>query len=438
VTFAGRTQQGPPPTRLDNLVNTNFNPNYGQGQGPQKVIIVILPALANFALNDGSLVMNSAGVTLPPRNSGLVGALLNNTNDCLVVYDTSQHDGNPLCVARAGSGGTLDLPFPNPAILYHELSHALRIVNNAQLATVELSCNAASAEETAAMVDENDLRTQTANAQGITPVLRDTGNHCGQFCSPGTIVCCIIASVASGSPFSEEVVELRAVRDGFLRKSEIGFSFFQSLHYDYYGFSPQVCTLMARHPGLRPLVLEGLVRPLVIMLRLVEEYSLGPGGAAILGEQFAAGHPDAEASTARLNMLNQAQDALYGKDAGLTGTQRELARLLTPSLASVHLRWTFVELIQIYQAALQSYLQGCTVERLGEQLYTAITSWASRMPLDDVWASLAAEEVRSELEMLECTLFHAAETKTRFRERLQEKFGAVTSVAAVLRERTPD
>jgi hypothetical protein len=90
VTYA-RTLPGIPPTRLDNLVNTNFNPNYGGG--PQNVNIVIVPALANFTLNDGSLVLNTGGTTLPPTGSGLPGAGLNPTNNCLIIYDsfTTRH-----------------------------------------------------------------------------------------------------------------------------------------------------------------------------------------------------------------------------------------------------------------------------------------------------------------------------------------------------------
>src|SRR5206468_3724559 len=114
-----------PATRLATLVNTNFNPDYGLGAGPQAVPIVILPVLANFVLNDGRSILAVGGTSLAPSNSGLRGAALNNTTDCLVIYDTTQNNGAGYCAAR-GTTATLNLQTPNPVILYHELSHAFR------------------------------------------------------------------------------------------------------------------------------------------------------------------------------------------------------------------------------------------------------------------------------------------------------------------------
>lgn len=427
VTY-GRTDPGVPPTRLDTLVNTNFNPDYGLGAGPQAVPIVILPVLANFTLNNGTSILAVGGTALPPSNSGLAGAGLNNTTDCLVIYDTTQNNGAGYCTARAGTGGTLDLQTPNPVILYHELSHAFREVTNA-LNALTAGCNPSSPEENAAIVDENDLRTQIANAAGTAPVLRDAGIHCGAICSGGSSGgCCIVASVASGSPLSEEVAALRSVRDGFLRKSEIGFAFFDALHRDYYGFSPQVCVLLARHPALRPLVLEGFVRPLVFSLGLIEVFALRIAGAAALGERFVAHHQDRAAGAERLGMLQHAREVLGGNDARLNGEQRELTELLAPALRSEHLLWAVVEPIQLYESALAAYLDDCTVEQLGELLFAGIESWAVRMPLDDVWASLTSAELREELDLLESTLLRTMQARARFRDRLNRQRGGATAV----------
>lgn len=434
VTYV-RADPGIPPTRLDTLVNTNFNPDYGKGAGPQNVVIVILPVLDNFTLNDGTMITNVGGTSLPPSNSGLAGAALNNTNDCLVIYDTTQAKGKGYCAARAGSGGKLDLQTSNPVILYHELSHAFRIVTNAVLA-LTAACNPSSPEEKAAETDENDLRTQIAKALGKTPELRDVNNHCGANCQGGSNGgCCIVATVASGSTLSEEVSALRSVRDGFLRKSEIGFAFFQSLHHDYYGFSPQVCTLMAQHPVLRPLVLEGFVRPLVSILRLIKWYALGDGSAEILGERFSADHTDKTSCELQLNMLSLANDVLNRNDVELTDVQRELAQLLYPALENEHLRWAIIEPFQIYQSALQAHLNGSTIDEIGKQMHESICSWACRMPLDDIWASLTISELQDELTMLENLLLHTPETRAVFRDRLQRKFGDVTAIAVTLGEK---
>lgn len=428
VTYT-RTDPGIPPTRLDTLVNTSFNPDYGLGAGPQSVPIVIVPVLANFTLNDGTSILVVGGTSLPPSNSGLVGAGLNNTTDCLVIYDTTQNSGGGYCTARAGTGGTLDLQTPNPVILYHELSHALREVTNALNATTA-GCNPSSPEERAAIIDENDLRTQSAAAAGTTPVLRDPGIHCGATCSGGSSVsCCIVASVASGSPLSEEVAALRSVRDGFIRRSEVGFAFFDSLHRDYYGFSPQVCTLMARHPTLRPLVLEGFVRPLVSMLRLIEEFALKAADSATLGERFAAEHEDRAAGAARLATLHRAREVLGGGDAELTHEQQLLSELLAPALESDHLLWAVVEPIQLYEAALAAHIDDCPVEQLGEHLYAAIDSWGCRVPLDNVWASLHAVELQNEVGLLATTLLRTPEARAEFRYRLKRRHGRATAIA---------
>ncbi|MGH9970755.1 MAG: CFI-box-CTERM domain-containing protein [Pyrinomonadaceae bacterium] len=436
VTYA-RTLAGPPPIRLDNLVNTNFPPDYGLGAGPQAVTIIVLPVLANFTLNNGTSILVVGGTALPPSNSGLGGAGLNNTNDCLVIYDTTQNNGNGYCVARAGTGGTLDLQSPNPVILYHELSHALRIVNNAALALTPGICNPSSPEENAAITDENDLRTQIANATGATLVLRDPGIHCAGICAGGSSGggnggCCIVATVASGSTLSAEVAALRSVRDGLLRKSEVGFSFFQSLYHDYYGFSPQVCTLMAKHPELRPFVLEGFVRPLTTILRLIEGYVLGNSNVATIGKQFVADHTDQEAAVARLSILRRAREVLAGSNTRLTDEQWKLAQLLNPALSSEHVRWALVEPVEIYESALQSLLDERSVDQLGEQLCEAINAWAGRIPVDDVWASLAVEELGNELKALDNTFLRTAKARTSFRDRLKRKFGDITAVVTAL------
>jgi len=433
VTYA-RTLPDPPPSRLDNLVNTNFNPNYGAG--PQNVNIVILPVLANFTLNDGTSILAVGGVALPPSNSGLAGAGLNNTNDCLVIYDTTQNNGTGYCTARDGTGGTLDLQTPNPIILFHELSHAFRIVTNALLA-LSGTCNPSSPEENAAITEENDLRTQIANENGTTPLLRDPGIHCGGVCSGGSSQsCCIIASVASGSVLSEEVAALRSVRDNLLRKSEIGFYFFRSFFHDYYGFSPQVCTLMAQHSTLRQLVCEGFVRPLVSILTLIKEYAVGGANAATLGKHFTVAHADRVAATAILKMIDQASEVLKASDNRMMDVQQqELAHRVSPALKSEHLNWAIVEPIKIYQSALESHLNGYSVERLGEHLYEGISLWAVQLPLDDIWTSLTVGELQNELDLIESILIRTSEARASFRDRLNRKFGHFPAVAKFLSEK---
>jgi hypothetical protein len=236
--------------------------------------------------------------------------------------------------------------------------------------------------------------------------------------------------VASGSPISEDVAALRMVRDGFLRTSEVGFAFFESLHYDYYAFSPQVCNLMARHPQLRPLVLDGLVRPLVTVLRLIEQFTRGPE-VTDLGERFAAEHADREAAMLRYQELRRAQAGLEGSEARLSGLERELVELLRPGLTSEHVAWAILEPIQIYQRALRSYLDGENHEALGQQLHDAICTWAPLMPLDNFWPALDRQGLSAELAVLDSLLLRTDAARVSFRDRLKREFGMVTAMAAM-------
>lgn len=430
VTYA-RTDPGAPPVRLDALVNTAFTPDYGLGAGPQAVPIVILPVAANFFLNDGSSILTRGGTALPPSNSGLGGAGLNTTTDCLVIYDTTQNQGNGYCTARAGTGGTLDLQTPNPVILFHELSHAFRIVNDTLLA-LGGGCNPSSPEENAAINDENQLRTQMAAAAGTPAVLRDPGIHCGALCAGGsTGTCCIVASVASGSPISDDVAALRRVRDGFLRTSEIGYAFFEALHRDYYAFSPQVVLLMARKPELRHVVLEGFVRPLVTMLGIMEVIALGDGSSGGLGARFRDEAGPREAALERLATIDLARRVVAGSSEGLDEGHRELAGLLAPALDSPHLSWGLISPVELYATVLEAALEDADDEDLGRQLRDGFEDWAVRMPLDDVWASLSTAQLHDALAFLDGTLLRSAAARAAFRDRLRREMPAVTAIASL-------
>ena len=428
-TLAGATM-----TRVDTLINTAFSPDYGQGAGPQAVPIVVLPVGANFTLNDGTLITNVGGTALPPSNSALAGATLNNTTDCLVIYDTSDANGDGYCTARAGTGGTLDLPVPTSIMLYHELSHAFRIVNNTLLA-LTAACNPSSPEERAAITDENDLRTLNANAAGVPVVLRDRGIHCGRAGSGGSCPapCCIIASVASGSPVSDEVKALRFVRDRMVRHTEMGFAFFQRFFHDYYAFSPQVCTMMARRPELSKLVLEGFVRPLVVALRLLQHYAVDECTDTALGERLAHYHPDRNEAETTLATLSRAQAFWRGSVPSDDACLGELAVLLqTRAWPSEHIRWSLIDPLRFYSEALQAYAEGRRPAALGRMLRQAFTTWAAEVPLDHLWGSLSAAQLRKELGFFEGMLLRPTKARQRFRRRLLEQFGGVTAIEKVL------
>jgi hypothetical protein len=418
ITYA-RTLGGAPPVRLDTLVNTFF------GVNPQNVDIIIVPVLDNFVLADGSR-MDRRGITLPPNGSDMPGAELNNTTSCLVVYDTTDRNGHGGCFARAGTGGTLDLPITNPVALYHELSHASRVVTDALL-EVTLECDPASPEENAAITEENDLRTQIANALGVAPELRDPNIHCAKRgCGGGA--CCIVATVASGSHLSAEVDALRAVRDGYLRRSEVGFAFFGRLHEAYYAFSPEIVRLIARHTELQDVILRHYVRPLVIALQTTESYTLGGLRGAQLAQHLrgrctALGEAADEITEAELARALALLDPDVAAVAELSRGERELsATLVARARPNLYVRWALIDPLFLYLRARSASDSGLSDEEVGRSLAAAIDEWAARMPIDDFWQSLTRPEARNELRFLKDSLLVTPSARRRFGARLAGAF----------------
>ncbi len=423
VTY-NRTQNGAPQLRLDDLVNTAFTPDYGAG--PQNVDTIVIAGLKDFVLDDGSSFADN-GTALPPASSGLGGASLNTTENCLVIYDTQQN----ICVARDGSGGDIDLSISNPVVLYHEFSHAFRIVNNTLL-SLGGGCDPASPEENAAIVDENDLRTQIANRIGATPELRDPNIHCGQVgCSGG---CCIIASVASRSWSSRQVQALRDVRDHFVRSTEVGFAFFEQFFRDYYSFSPQVCTLMEQSPGVPEALLDGYIHPLLEFWQMMILRSRAPCDTAALGTLFASRHTDIGQARDRLLAIGDIVERWLTQQSDSPATEALMNLLAEHAWPSEYMQWALIEPVRIYRRLLNAHCQGATAAALGEQFAEALDDWAPRFPLVPVWGALSADEVVRELAFCESALMQSRRGRSRFRDRLRKRFTEVTSIVAVLND----
>jgi len=429
VTY-GRTLAGAPPIRIDAMVNTNFNPNYGAG--PQAVRVIILPVGSDFMLLDGTSILIVGGTALPPNNTSLAGATLNGTNDCLIIYDTTQNNGAGYCMARNGTGGTLDLQTPNPIILYHELSHAFRIVNNGLLALSGI-CNPSSPEENAAIMDENDLRTQVANAGGVAAVLRDPGIHCGGVCGGGRVPpCCIVASVTSGSPISPQVQMLRSFRDLVLRSSEVGHSFFARFFQDYYAFSPQICTLMAKNQYLRSKVYDCFVSPLLVILGLMRDRILHQQDAAALGRAVQAALQDQDDRLS--NNLQESARLWQGEipesdqlDVEVIDAMQSL--LATHARKSDHIDWALIAPLRMLADAVQSHRDGQAFDEVGQKLESALNDWSTKMPVDHIWASLSQAELEIELAELERLAMRSPDACRQFRKRLKQQFPEITSIA---------
>ena len=420
-----RTGNGPPRLRLDAMINTAFSPDYGSGAN--NVDTIVVAGLKSLVLDDGTPMANN-GTALPPKSSGLPGASLNPTEQCLVIYDTQL----AICVARDGSGGTLDLPVSPPVALYHEFSHAIRIVNNTLLA-LTVACDPSSPEERAAIIDENDLRTDLASREGVSATLRDPGIHCGRLASESEGCCCIIATLVSRSPRSQQVQRLRCARDHFVRGTEVGHAFFDHFFRDYYAFSPQACTLMAGDQSLRGQLLEGFVEPLLDFWNMMVERGRCVMSSTQLGAAFIALHADRGHAERRRAALHRTSAYWESGDGQSAEAPAQLMALLRErAWPSPYMQWALVVPVRLMHALLTRYLAGADAQSIGRTLSEALDAWAPEVPISTLWAGLPAAQVRRELGFCERALLQTTKSKTRFRQRLGERFPDITAVACVL------
>lgn len=417
VTYSLNTGTGPCPTRLNNLVNTNF------GVNAANIDIIILPVDGSFTLLDGTLITTAAGETLPVGNAD------NPTNSVLVIYDTSQANGVGYCVK--GTSGNFDTGDPNAVILYHELSHALRDARKTSLDNTPPSACGASPEENAAEIDENDMRTQMSVA------LRDPTDHCGGAGCPTN--CCVVATISSGSAYSPEVNALRQVRDRVLRRSNVGFEFFDQLHYDYYNFSPQICRMMAMSPVLLRQIDVFFVKPLTLCLGLMQDYTLGGCAAEELGERFERG---LQSSPELLALSNEELEK--GLAVLRTGTQQlgamepaweAIGRLLEErAYSSQYVRWALVDPVTIYAQAMRSRNEGTSPAETGSQLALGFDRWSVDLPLTDGWRTMSHYAIREELNFLKQALFREPTARKQFAARLLYHLGRDPRVERLLVE----
>lgn len=394
-----QTLSGTPPDRLNTLVNTDFPDVAGATD------IIVLAVDETFKRPNGHFVTENAGLTFP------VGHPENPTASVLVVYDTSDNGGNGYCLPKEGGGTT---GFPAAVILYHELSHALRDATNSQLDNSDTGCTA-NAEEHQAEIDENDMRDQL----GVDH--RDTTQHCSTSgCSSN---CCIVASIATGSPYSGDVNRLRSVRDQSLRWADVGFDFFEHLHYDYYSFSPQVVQMMEGAQELRDEIVAVFVAPLTRGLELLRLYATDDATAAELGERVIAD----VASTPELACMTAAHvgvalAALRAPTGELLDVPEPLGQLVEVlyrrAAGSEFIRWGILDTVEIYLEAMQALLAGDGAEAIGRRAAQRYEAWAAQLPLTDVWGRLSSYGIGEELRFLGEFLMPSRRSRELFARRL--------------------
>jgi hypothetical protein len=135
---------------------------------------------------------------------------------------------------------------------------------------------------------------------------------------------------------------------------------------------------------------------------------------------------------ARLQMLSRAGGVLRGHEVELSPTETTLASLLAPALSSEHVKWALLEPILIYASALHTFVADGFDQGPGEQLVDDVDAWASRMPIQDLWASLSIEEVADQLATLDVVLLRSDSARARFRGRLKRQFADIPAVVKAL------
>lgn len=158
-----------------------------------------------------------------------------------------------------------EILLPRLSILYHELSHAYhKAVGDAPTGANPTQTEAL--QEAQAIDDENKARAI------LGAPLRDPSNHGGACGFTGHVKSfwdsiCFIATAAAGSPLAPSVMELLRFRDGYLRRTELGRTFFDSLFEEYYQFSPALADDIRSHPWMRATISSLCVDPLLAFLR---------------------------------------------------------------------------------------------------------------------------------------------------------------------------
>jgi hypothetical protein len=369
--------------------------------------IILFGVGPDFVWSDGSTIDGSAGAAI---GNWIFYDTHNCDGDGRWVRGT---DGNEVCTTSAG-------------ILFHELGHVF----------LNHPAGTRDQDERGAVGIENDLR----EAQGL--VKRDPDNwpesDCG--CPNG---CCIVASTASGSPFSSEVHALRKVRDYTLRNTTFGRRLFDALHREYYSFSIAVCRVMVADAMAKRQVERWLVKPLVRVLLIALEYFRQPDNVHRLGECVRQDHeqgfiaePDVpsvwQMAQQVLQITSSGQSltsSLVQLDAGTVRIHQILARSLP---GCPHVRWGIINVLSIYAAARAQYAQENDENAVGEWLREAFDEWLGNVPLDDVLDGISSRELISDLRYLASTVFTTPRVRRKLGERIGVSYNGNPEMAAEL------
>lgn len=309
-----------------------------------------------------------------------------------VFYDTSNCNGDGRWIW--GTNGDKECT-NSVGMLHHELAHAFR--NHGAGSLLE--------EEGEAIDDENDLR------NALAQVPRDRARIQGG-CGCPVDDCCIVASVALGSPYAPGVNQLRRIRDFRLRATRLGSAFFDRLHSEYYAFSVDVCRVMVTSAQARRDVEQWLVRPLSDALWLLRD-ALDQRQATQAGWERRL--RDAPALPEPLGMLPQMLRTVMRGVVPATevdpGTREVLALLAQWLPRSPFVVWGLIEPLSIWSAAVASLRSGVDAAEVADTIRQQARQWLEDWPGAALMPVIGAERWCEAVDELAASMVGDAELR---------------------------
>jgi hypothetical protein len=366
VTYTETAGQPATADRLNTLVNTDF--------GTPIVITAMNGGNDPYSGTD----VTGNGTTYVDSSSG--------SNIIRVVYDVSQACGKGLALYDTGHN---TIATPNPVILYHELSHAFHFATN-QLPFPQTACPGNTTDEPAAEIDENVLRTQlglclrdVCNHDGTTGWGSTCGGSLGDAdggppaggCAAGNNGGCFIVSASTGSPQSEEVQQLRVLRDRIATASGLSGRLIDLIYSEYYQFSPEIALRVEQDRMTRQAVLAVVVRPLLAWYALAGKLALDGRGP----ETDAAARAIVAACPIFLGRarIAAALSAVQNGEPLPDGAARLMGELSDKIREATKMRiaaWAILDpLARLWHAAAR-----------GEDMIQAVSNWLAEAPLQAV------------------------------------------------------
>jgi len=225
-------------------------------------------------------------------------------------------------------------------------------------------------------------------------------------------ISCFIVTAATGSAESEEVVALRALRDGVAQRSAIAASLIDAIYDEYWQFSPAVAERLDADKFARQGALMAAVRPLVAWYRLAGCLALDRDNEPALQEAKRA-LPDACPRWLSPRSMAQRIAALRRQEPvadDAPQTLRELAPHLHRAASLPLVNWAVLEPLERCWAIAAERLD--PVREVGR--------WLGDAPVERLCA-LPAGNAAAHAQAVASLLAFSAEDQRRLMQRLQAR-----------------